>query len=72
MLTGINLEATRTLAQAVSIPVIASGGVATIEDVKNLLPLNKEGITGVIIGRALYKGTIDLTEALCVARGILC
>jgi len=72
MLTGINLDATRILAQAVSIPVIASGGVATIEDIKNLLPLAKEGITGVIIGRALYKGTINLTEALCVAKGTLC
>jgi len=72
MLTGINLDATRILAQAVSIPVIASGGVATIEDIKNLLPLTKEGITGVIIGQALYKGTIDLREALCVAKGTLC
>jgi len=72
MLTGINLDATRILAQAVSIPVIASGGVATIEDIKNLLPLTKEGVTGVIIGRALYKGTIDLTEALSVAKGALC
>ena len=72
MLTGINLDATRILAQAVSIPVIASGGVATIEDIKNLLTLTKEGITGVIIGQALYKGTIDLTEALCLAKGEPC
>ena len=72
MLTGINLEATRILAQAVSIPVIASGGVATIEDIKNLLPLMSDGVTGVIIGRALYKGTIDLTEALRVAKGNVC
>jgi phosphoribosylformimino-5-aminoimidazole carboxamide ribotide isomerase len=72
MLTGVNLEATRMLAQAVSIPIIASGGVATIEDIKNLLPLTREGISGVIIGRALYSGTIDLTEALSVAKGTVC
>ena len=72
MLTGINLEATRLLARSVSIPVIASGGVATIEDIKNLLPLTKDGIKGVIIGRALYKGTIDLKEALRVVKRNVC
>lgn len=68
MLTGINLPATQMLAQAVSIPVIASGGVATTEDIKGLLPLAKNGVKGVIIGRALYEGKIDLTEAIRVAK----
>jgi phosphoribosylformimino-5-aminoimidazole carboxamide ribotide isomerase len=68
MLTGINLSATKTLAQAVSIPVIASGGMATIEDILNIMPLSKDGVTGVIIGRALYAGKIDLGEAIQVAK----
>ena len=68
MLSGINLEATQKLARSVSIPVIASGGVAKIADIKNILPLTKDGVTGVIIGRALYEGTIDFKEALKVAR----
>lgn len=68
MLTGINLSATKTLAQAVSIPVIASGGMATIEDILNIMPLSKDGVTGVIIGRALYAGKIDLGEAIQVVK----
>lgn len=64
MLTGINLRATQQVAQAVSVPVIASGGVATLQDVLEIIPLVKEGVKGVIIGRALYEGTIDLTKAL--------
>ena len=64
MLTGVNAEATRALAQAISIPVIASGGVATIDDIRKLLPLVADGIEGVIIGRALYAGTVKLDEAL--------
>jgi len=62
--TGVNLEATRALAQAVNIPVIASGGVATIEDLQKLRDIEDCGIYGVIIGRALYTGAIKLEEAL--------
>lgn len=64
MQSGPNLEATRHLAEAVSIPVVASGGVSSIEDVKALLPLQKSGVIGVIIGKALYSGALDLKAAL--------
>jgi phosphoribosylformimino-5-aminoimidazole carboxamide ribotide isomerase len=64
MQTGPNLNATLRLAEAVSIPVVASGGVSSIEDIKNLLPLEKAGVAGVIIGKALYSGKLDLKEAL--------
>jgi phosphoribosylformimino-5-aminoimidazole carboxamide ribotide isomerase len=61
---GINLETTRALAQSLRIPVIASGGVASIADIASLLPLEEEGVAAVIVGRALYAGTIDLREAI--------
>jgi len=64
METGVNIEATKALAMAVSIPVIASGGVATIADVEKLLAVKGCDISGVIIGRALYTGAISLTEAI--------
>ncbi len=64
MQTGPNLDATLRLAEAVSIPVVASGGVSSIEDIKNLLPLETAGVAGVIIGKALYSGKLDLKEAL--------
>jgi phosphoribosylformimino-5-aminoimidazole carboxamide ribotide isomerase len=63
MQTGPNLDATLRLAEAVSIPVVASGGVSSIEDIKNLLPLETAGVAGVIIGKALYSGKLDLKEA---------
>ena len=62
--TGVNIEATKALAKAVSIPVIASGGVATIADIEKLLAINDCEIYGVIIGRALYTGAISLEEAI--------
>lgn len=62
--TGINMKATRELADSVSIPVIASGGVASIADVDNLLVVEGGSIFGVIIGRALYTGAVDLEEAI--------
>ena len=62
-LTGVNVEATAALAQAVDIPVIASGGVASAEDVKALAAASAD-IEGVIIGRALYDGRIDARSAL--------
>ena len=68
MQTGPNIEETRCLAEAVSIPVIASGGVSTIEDIIDLLPLKQVGVIGVITGRALYSGTLDLKEAIKVSK----
>jgi len=65
--TGLNWEMTRTLAQTTSIPVIASGGVSRIEEIEHLKKLEPEGVMGVIIGRALYTGKIDLEEAIRVA-----
>ena len=63
MMQGVNVEATRDLAQSISIPVIASGGVTNIDDIKNLNQVKSAGIEAVIIGRALYEGTIDLAES---------
>jgi len=64
MQTGPNIDATLRLAEAVTIPVVASGGVSSIEDIKNLLPLERAGVAGVIVGKALYSGQLDLKEAL--------
>lgn len=63
MMSGVSLESTVALAQAVSVPIIASGGVTTLEDIRALCGVAHEGISGVIIGRALYEGTVDLAEA---------
>jgi phosphoribosylformimino-5-aminoimidazole carboxamide ribotide isomerase len=63
-LLGPNLEALRGLTAAVSIPVIASGGVSSITDLLSLLALEPQGVTGVIVGRALYTGDISLKQAL--------
>ena len=62
--TGVNYEATILLAKALSIPVIASGGVASMADIDALLPLEDEGVMGVIVGRAIYTGALDLAEAV--------
>ena len=67
MLKGCNVEATVDLARATSIPVIASGGVAGIGDIRMLSLFVKDGIEGVITGRALYDGRLDLAAALAVA-----
>lgn len=64
MQTGPNIEETGKLASAISIPVVASGGVSTIKDIKNLLTLSKVGVTGIITGKALYSGTLNLKEAI--------
>ncbi len=66
---GINLTATRALARALTIPVIASGGVSTIEDIIALKPLEKDGVTAAIVGRALYAGTLHLPAAIALAEG---
>jgi phosphoribosylformimino-5-aminoimidazole carboxamide ribotide isomerase len=68
MQTGPNIAETRRLAEAISIPVVASGGVATIEDIRNLLPLEAVGVSGVITGKALYSETLDFKQALALVR----
>jgi len=68
LLKGLNLEATIALAEAVSIPVIASGGLASIADVAGLLHSRARKIAGAIAGRALYDGRLDPAEALALIR----
>ncbi len=68
MQTGVNIEATRRLIEQTGAPVIASGGVSTIEDIERLLPLASIGLLGVITGRAIYEGTLDLREAISLAK----
>ena len=63
MLTGINIEATVKLAQALSIPVIASGGLAGIADIEQLCAVESEGVEGVICGRSIYTGALDFAAA---------
>ncbi|MFQ5582680.1 MAG: 1-(5-phosphoribosyl)-5-[(5-phosphoribosylamino)methylideneamino]imidazole-4-carboxamide isomerase [Mariprofundaceae bacterium] len=63
MLTGPNIDETLKLAQAISIPVIVSGGISQIEDVKACAKYVEDGICGAITGRAIYEGTLDFTEA---------
>jgi len=65
--TGVNIDATRSMAEAVPVPVIASGGVSSLNDIQALKPLEPLGVIGVIIGRALYDGLIDLAEAIELA-----
>jgi phosphoribosylformimino-5-aminoimidazole carboxamide ribotide isomerase len=69
MLSGINIEATVHLARAVKVPVIASGGLATIENVKALAEFEADGIAGAIAGRAIYDGTLNFKDALKAAQG---
>jgi phosphoribosylformimino-5-aminoimidazole carboxamide ribotide isomerase len=71
MMQGPNLEATKTLAEAVSIPIIASGGVSSLEDIKNLMKIESSGINGVITGKAVYTGAINLTEAVALTKGTI-
>jgi phosphoribosylformimino-5-aminoimidazole carboxamide ribotide isomerase len=68
VLKGLNLEATAELARAVRIPVIASGGLASIDDVRALLGPEYAMLEGAIAGRALYDGRIDVSEALALLR----
>ena len=64
MLTGVNLDATVALARAVKIPVIASGGVATMEDIERLCSVQADGVEAAVLGRSLYEGTLDFRAAL--------
>ena len=63
MLTGINIDATVKLAQALTIPVIASGGLSNMKDIESLCAVEDEGIEGVICGRAIYSGDLDFAQA---------
>ncbi len=67
MLTGVNIEATVALARQLSVPVIASGGITNLDDVKQLCAVESEGIMGAITGRAVYEGTLNFTEAQALA-----
>lgn len=70
MRTGVNIGDTEALARAVSIPVIASGGVAGLRDIKRLMDIEESGVVGVIIGKALYAGALSLADAIkAAARG---
>jgi phosphoribosylformimino-5-aminoimidazole carboxamide ribotide isomerase len=71
MMGGVNLHATKDLADSVSVPIIASGGVTDIRDIGALLDAGRKvsgGITGVITGRAIYENTLDLQEAIALSR----
>ena len=69
MMTGVNIDATVRLAQALSVPVIASGGLNGLDDVRKLRAVESEGITGCIAGRSIYEGKLDFAQALKVASG---
>jgi phosphoribosylformimino-5-aminoimidazole carboxamide ribotide isomerase len=66
---GVNLDETRKIAQSVKIPIIASGGVATLDDIYRLVPLEKEGVEGVIVGKALYSRAFRFSDAQAITAG---
>ena len=68
MLSGHNIEATVMLASKVSVPIVASGGVKDIDDIKALMEVERHGIEGVITGKAYYEGTLDLKEAIALTK----
>lgn len=69
MLSGPNVSACREMAHALKIPVIASGGVTTLKDIERLRKLEGKGISGAIVGKALYSGAMDLKQAIAAASG---
>lgn len=68
MMQGPNLEATTALAEAISIPVIASGGVSSLDDIRNLLQIEASGVEAVITGKAIYTGSLNLREAVALTK----
>jgi phosphoribosylformimino-5-aminoimidazole carboxamide ribotide isomerase len=70
LLQGVNIAATAALAHAVRIPVVASGGVGGISDIRSLMAANEPNIEGVVVGRALYDGRIDAKEVLRLVNGV--
>jgi phosphoribosylformimino-5-aminoimidazole carboxamide ribotide isomerase len=67
LLSGVNVQTSAELAQACGLRVIASGGVAGLQDIRRVRAVASQGVEGVIVGRALYQGTLDLREALALA-----
>jgi phosphoribosylformimino-5-aminoimidazole carboxamide ribotide isomerase len=67
MMSGVNIEATVELAQPLHVPVIASGGITNLDDVRKLCAVRGEGITGAITGRAIYEGSLDFKAAQALA-----
>ena len=68
MMQGPNLDATRQLAESINIPVIASGGVSSLQDIENLLAIEDAGVAGVITGKAIYSGALDLRQAVALTK----
>ena len=68
MLSGVNVEATAALARSCGVPIIASGGVASLEDIRRVKAVESDGVQGCIIGKAIYTGAVDLKEALALAK----
>lgn len=68
MLSGVNVEATAALARACGVPIIASGGVASLDDIRRVKAVESDGVQGCIIGKAIYTGAVDLKEALALAK----
>lgn len=68
MMQGPNIEATKALAEAISIPVIASGGVSSLKDIEDLMAIESSGIAGAITGKAVYTGAINLAEAVALTK----
>jgi phosphoribosylformimino-5-aminoimidazole carboxamide ribotide isomerase len=69
MHSGPNIESLRELLHSTTLPVLAAGGVSTLDDIKRLFPLSAEGLEGAITGRAIYEGTLNLPEALAWLEG---
>jgi phosphoribosylformimino-5-aminoimidazole carboxamide ribotide isomerase len=70
MLSGINIEATRKLARELRIPIIASGGLNNLDDLRLVCALEEDGVSGVITGRAIYQGTLDFKAAVALAESL--
>jgi len=71
MLTGINIEATVKLAQALTVPVFASGGLSNMADIDKLCAVESDGVQGVICGRAIYTGALDFAQAQAHADALM-
>jgi len=69
MMQGPNIAATKALAEAIHIPVIASGGLSSLDDIRKLMAIEASGVAGVIAGKSIYSGAIDLREAVALTKG---
>jgi len=68
MLTGVNVDATRQLAESIRIPVIAAGGLTSLDDVRAVCDIADSGVIGMVTGRAIYEGTLDFAKGLELVR----